>query len=169
MVENWPSILSDHYRVLISKLGERDNNSNTKLHLCSLEHIVLIDCKVKNICQISLRNGISIASAFHTIISHSDCKDVLAPPPSWDENGNIIYGGSDQMLTYFDISSAEVKASGYASKDPDLIDKFNKGEDIYIYSAKLYLGEEGWNDLSKKQQKRWRKRFKTIRRCGLVK
>lgn len=48
------------------------------------------------------------SSAFHTIISHGDCKDVLCPPPAWDENGNIIYGGSDQMLTYFDISSAEV-------------------------------------------------------------
>lgn len=27
-------------------------------------------------------------------------------------------------------SSAEVKAAGFASGDPDLIDKFNKGEDI---------------------------------------
>ena len=102
------------------------------------------------------------SSAFHTIISHGDCKDVLCPPPSWDENGNIIYGGSDQMLTYFDISSAEVKAAGFASGDPDLIDKFQKGEDIYIYSAKLYLGEEEWGKLDKKAKKKWRKRFKTI-------
>ena len=70
------------------------------------------------------------SSAFHTIISHGDCKDVLCPPPAWDENGNIIYGGSDQMLTYFDISSAEVKAAGFASGDPDLIAKFRAGEDI---------------------------------------
>lgn len=49
------------------------------------------------------------SSAFHTIISHGDCKDVLCPPPAYDENGNIIYGGSNQMLTYFDISSAEVR------------------------------------------------------------
>lgn len=70
------------------------------------------------------------SSAFHTIISHGDCKDVLCPPPAWDENGNIIYGGSDQMLTYFDISSAEVKAAGFASGDPDLIQKFREGTDI---------------------------------------
>ena len=102
------------------------------------------------------------SSAFHTIISHGDCKDVLCPPPAYDENGNIIYGGSNQMLTYFDISSAEVKAAGFASGDPDLIAKFRAGEDIYIYSAKLYLGEEEWNKLDKKAKKKWRKRFKTI-------
>ena len=45
--------------------------------------------------------------------------------------------------------------------DPDLISKFNAGEDIYIYSAKLYLGDH-WDELDKKQQKMWRKRFKTI-------
>lgn len=43
------------------------------------------------------------SSGFHTIISHGDLKDVLCPPPAWDENGNIIYGGSDKILTYFDI------------------------------------------------------------------
>lgn len=52
------------------------------------------------------------SSAFHTIISHGDCKDVLCPPPAWDKNGDMIYGGSDQLLTYFDISSAEVKSAG---------------------------------------------------------
>ena len=58
-------------------------------------------------------------------------------------------------------SSAEVKAAGYASMDPDLIDKFEKGEDIYIYSAKLYLGDK-FDQLSKGDKKMWRKRFKTI-------
>lgn len=48
------------------------------------------------------------SSAFHTIISHSDCKNVLCPPPTRDENGNIVYGGSDQMLTYFDINKTSV-------------------------------------------------------------
>jgi hypothetical protein len=42
-----------------------------------------------------------------------------------------------------------------------LIDKFNKGEDIYIYSAKLYLGDR-FDQLDKKQKKMWRKRFKTV-------
>ena len=101
------------------------------------------------------------SSGFHTIISHGDCKDVLCPPPAWDSNGNIIYGGSNQLLTYFDISSAEVKAAGYASMDPDLIAKFDSGEDIYIYSAILYLKEK-WDKLTSGEKKKWRKRFKTV-------
>ena len=112
--------------------------------------------------EVNTKSSKRWSSPFHTIISHSDCKDALCPPPSWDENGNIIYGGSNQILTYFDISSAEVKAAGYASGDPDLIKKFNSGEDIYIYSAQLYLGEDGWKKLSKKAKKKWRKRFKTV-------
>lgn len=39
---------------------------------------------------------------------YMDCKDVLCPPHTWDDEGNIVYGGSNQILTYFDISSAEV-------------------------------------------------------------
>ena len=42
-----------------------------------------------------------------------------------------------------------------------MIDKFNKGEDIYIYSAKLYLGDK-FDKLDKNGKKMWRKRFKTI-------
>ena len=112
--------------------------------------------------QVNEKSSKRWSSGFHTIISHGDCKDVLCPPHVWDENGNLVYGGSDQLLTYFDISSAEVKAAGYASGDPDLIAKFNSGEDIYIYSAQLYLGTDGWEKLSKKQKKMWRKRFKTV-------
>ena len=36
------------------------------------------------------------------------------------------------------------------------------GEDIYIYSAKLFLGQDGWDRLNKAEKKMWRKRFKTI-------
>ena len=93
------------------------------------------------------------SSGFHTIISHGDLKDIMCPPPI--EKG-------DYLLTYFDISSAEVKSAGYASGDPDLIRLFNAGIDVYIYSAKIYLGEDGWNRLNDKQKKTWRKRFKTI-------
>lgn len=39
---------------------------------------------------------------------------------------------------------------------------FKNGIDVYIATAKIYLGEEGWNKLSKGDQKGWRKRFKTI-------
>ena len=37
---------------------------------------------------------------------------------------------------------------------------FNRGIDVYIYTAKLYLSN--WDNLDKKQQKKWRKRFKTV-------
>lgn len=112
--------------------------------------------------QVNEKSSKRWSSGFHTIISHGDCKDVLCPPHTWDDEGNLVYGGSNQLLTYFDISSAEVKAAGYASGDKDLIAKFNAGEDIYIYSAELYLGKDGWDKLNKKQKKMWRKRFKTV-------
>lgn len=44
----------------------------------------------------------------------------------------------------------------------ELIDTFNAGIDVYIRSAKVFLGEEHWNKLSKKDQKAWRKKFKQI-------
>lgn len=98
------------------------------------------------------------SSGFHTIISHSDLKDCLVPPYHY-ENGIKV---EDPFIeTYFDISSAEVKAAGFASKDPDLIDKFRKGEDIYIYSAKLYLGD-AFDRLDDAAKKAWRKKFKTV-------
>ena len=87
------------------------------------------------------------SSGYHTIISHSDIKSCIS----------AVKGC---LLSYFDISSAEVKSSGYASGDPGLISKFDAGEDIYIYSAKLYL--PNFEELSDKDKKMWRKRFKTI-------
>lgn len=48
------------------------------------------------------------SSGFHTIISHGDCKDVLCSR-NITKDGKIVYGGDDTLLTYFDISSAEVK------------------------------------------------------------
>lgn len=87
------------------------------------------------------------SSGYHTIVSHSDIKSTIKSYPG-------------HLLSYFDISSAEVKSAGFASGDPDLIDKFIKGEDIYIYSAKLYL--PNFDELSSKDKKMWRKRFKTI-------
>lgn len=87
------------------------------------------------------------SSGYHTIISHSDIKSCVS----------ATHG---KLLSYFDISSAEVKSAGYASGDPGLISKFDAGEDIYIYSAKLYL--PNFEELSDKDKKMWRKRFKTI-------
>lgn len=51
------------------------------------------------------------SSGFHTITSHGDCKDILTSP-NIIKNGKVVYGGGDMILTYFDISSAEVKSAG---------------------------------------------------------
>lgn len=45
--------------------------------------------------------------------------------------------------------------------DKDLIKTIEDGNDIYIYTAKIYLGDK-WDTLDKKTQKAWRKKFKTI-------
>lgn len=78
--------------------------------------------------EVNTKSSKRWSSGFHTIISHSDLKDCIIPPYHYDEFGNRIDEGF--VETYFDISSAEVKAAGFASLDPDLIDKFQKGEDI---------------------------------------
>ena len=54
-----------------------------------------------------------------------------------------------------------IKNHGVNAKT-ELIDTFNAGIDVYIRSAKVFLGEEHWNKLSKKDQKAWRKKFKTV-------
>ena len=109
--------------------------------------------------EVNTKSSKRWSSAFHTIVSHADFKDCIRTPYHFGPDGSIV--DEDFIETYFDISSAEVKAAGFASGDPDLIDKFNKGEDIYIYSAKLYLKDE-FDKLDKKAKKMWRKRFKTI-------
>lgn len=104
------------------------------------------------------------SSNIHTVISHADFKDLITTPPPFYvdlETGQVVRG-VDCVETYYDISSAEVKSAGFASGDPKLIEKFVKGEDIYIYTAKLYLGEAKWDSLDKGAKKSWRKRFKTV-------
>lgn len=44
----------------------------------------------------------------------------------------------------------------------ELINTFLNGIDVYVRSAKVFLGEEHWNKLSKKEQKAFRKKFKTV-------
>jgi len=110
--------------------------------------------------EVNTKNSKRWSSGFHTILSHADLKDCIITPPGIGPDGQIIPGGGDFVMTYYDISSAEVKAAGFASQDPDLIAKFEAGEDIYIYSAKLYLKD--FDSLPKDEKKIWRKRFKTI-------
>ena len=58
--------------------------------------------------EVNTKSSKRWSSAIHTAISHSDLKDCIVAPPAWDDNGNIIYGGSDQILTYFDINKTSV-------------------------------------------------------------
>ena len=106
-------------------------------------------CKMRPKFQCMEKSSKRWSSGYHTIISHSDIKSTLRS-----------YSG--HLLSYFDISSAEVKSAGFASGDPDLINMFINGIDVYIATAKLYLGEAGWGKLTKGDQKEWRKKFKTI-------
>lgn len=100
----------------------------------------------------------------HTVISHADFKDLITTPPPFyiDLETGQLMRGKDTVETYYDISSAEVKSAGFASGDPKLIEKFVNGEDIYIYTAKLYLGDAKWDSLDKAARKSWRKKFKTV-------
>lgn len=110
--------------------------------------------------EINTKASTRSSSAIHTAISHSDLKDCITTPPEWDSEGNMIFGESPQLLSYYDISSAEVKGAGYASGDPNLIDCFDRGEDIYIKTAKLYYHD--FDKKSKADQKKARKQFKTV-------
>lgn len=88
------------------------------------------------------------SSGYHTIISHSDVKDVISAPRG-------------MLLGYFDISSAEVRTAAYRSKDPVMIHLFETGQDLYIHAAKLYFKEQ-WENMDGPERAKWRKSFKTI-------
>ena len=45
--------------------------------------------------------------------------------------------------------------------DPDLIRTIEEGNDIYVYSARMFLGDK-WDNLDSKAKKTWRKKFKTV-------
>lgn len=89
------------------------------------------------------------SSGFHTIPSHMDVKESVTTPPGF-------------MMSYFDISSAEIRTLAFRSGDPGLIGLFQKGEDVYIYVAKQHLGTDTWDALGKSEKKKWRKRMKVV-------
>ena len=89
------------------------------------------------------------SSGFHTIPSHMDLKEAVTTPPGF-------------MMSYFDISSAEIRTLAFRSGDQNLIDLFKKGIDVYIYVAKQHLGEDTWEALGKSEKKKWRKRMKVV-------
>jgi hypothetical protein len=97
------------------------------------------------ICQKTSKRS---SSGWHTIVSHSDIKSVPTTPKGY-------------LLTYYDISSAEVKSAGFKSMDPNMIDKFIKNEDIYVFTGKMYKPNGPW-DTDPGFKKTWRKKMKTV-------
>ena len=97
------------------------------------------------ICQKTSKRS---SSGWHTIVSHSDIKSVPCTPKGY-------------LLTYYDISSAEVKSAGFKSMDPNMIDKFIKNEDIYVFTGKMYKPNGPW-DTDPGFKKTWRKKMKTV-------
>ena len=97
------------------------------------------------------------SSGFHTIPSHIDVKKAVTCPVM-----NTPTGRTATLLSYFDISSAEVRTLAYRSGDPGLIHLFETGQDVYIYTAKSMLGEDKWNAFDKAEKKKWRKVFKVV-------
>lgn len=87
--------------------------------------------------EVNTKSSKRWSSGFHTIISHADLKDCITTPPAFyvDPRTGEVIRDCDYFLTYFDISSAEVKAAGFASGDPELIRLFREGIDVnYIAS-----------------------------------
>ena len=104
--------------------------------------------KLTTYFQCMQKSSKRFSSPYHTIISHSDIKSVIHSYPGC-------------LLSYFDISSAEIRTAAAQSKDPTLQGKFDSGEDVYIACGKIYMGEDGWNALSDKDKKKWRKAMKS--------
>ena len=91
---------------------------------------------------------------FHVLPSVDFRKMVMCPKI------NINGKQTATLISYFDISSAEVRTLAYRSGDKGLINLFETGQDVYIYTAKSMLGEEKWNNFDKAEKKKWRKVFK---------
>ena len=68
------------------------------------------------------------------------------------------------MLNFEEINSKSYRIKSLQDNklDHTMIGHFINGTDIYIHTAKQFLGEDGWEKLDKAHKKMWRKRFKTI-------
>jgi len=126
------------------------------------DHVMLRDAdpdepgainKMTSYFQCMQKSSKRFSSPYHVIIAHSDIKSVIRSYPGC-------------LLSYFDISSAEIRTASAQSKDKNLQGKFDRGEDVYIACGKIYMGEDGWNALSDKDKKKWRKAIK--KDCGII-
>jgi DNA polymerase I-like protein with 3'-5' exonuclease and polymerase domains len=60
---------------------------------------------------------------------------MLHTVPSRDECKRIISAPKGELLSYFDISAAEVRTISYMSKDPIMIDLWEANKDLYVETA----------------------------------
>lgn len=61
--------------------------------------------------EINTKSSKRWSSGWHTVISHTDFKDVVCPPPAWDPiNNKWLYGESLNLLTYYDINYSVTRA-----------------------------------------------------------
>lgn len=58
------------------------------------------------------------------------------------------------LLSYFDISSAEVRSIAYKSKDPVMINLFETGQDLYVHVGKIAFPDLDWTTKEVKKAKR---------------
>lgn len=114
-------------------------------------------CFVK--AEVLLKETKRWSSPFHVIPSHQDSKACVGTPTFINPQTGKK---TATFLSYFDISSAEVRTLGYKSGDANLINLFETGKDVYIHTAVAHLGKEKWDSLSKGEQKKQRKIFKVV-------
>jgi hypothetical protein len=84
------------------------------------------------------------SSGYHTVPSRSEVKKCMSSPP-------------DGLLSYFDISSMEVRTAVYLSKDPAMLNDFESGVDAYINISKM-----AFPDYSIEDHYEMRPVFKTV-------
>lgn len=83
------------------------------------------------------------SSGYHTIYGKSTSKRVLVAPPGY-------------LVSYFDISSAEVRSAAYMSGDPVLIKQFEDGLDPYIELARKKYGQDAPKSVLKANRKKYK-------------
>jgi hypothetical protein len=95
------------------------------------------------------------SSGYHTIPSKAEMKRIITTPPGF-------------LLSYFDISGAEIRTISFMSKDPFMIDCYEKGLDPYITMARFTYPESEYDpskhdDMDYEDYLRsWRGAFKSI-------
>ena len=108
---------------------------------------------LKNKDEIIIRPGFFVNSLFTNRTSsaiHTFKKDM-------DYMSILKTDDEDVCLTYFDISSAEVRTVAYLSGDENMIDNFENGKDVYSEFAKYVFP-----DYDKEQIKEVRFKFKGL-------